>query len=215
MRRFVAPHQGVVLDVGILVAVLEELDPGEDQDRAEDQEHEREVGQQGGADRDEDRPQDQRQGDAQREQLVPVLGRDGERRHDDHEDEQVVDRQGLLDDVPGEVLRPVRRPGPRPEHEAEDDRHRDVEDRPAGRLLEPDGVRVAAADHQVEGEQGHDDAQRQRPDLPRDAQGRAVARRLGEADSGRGECGHDVERSGGPGCGTRARIRTCSSSRAH
>ena len=33
-----------------------------------------------------------------------VLGGHGERGHDDHEDEEVVDRQALLDDVAGEVL---------------------------------------------------------------------------------------------------------------
>ena len=57
------------------------------------------------------------------------------------EDEQVVDRQALLDDVAGEVLGAEAPPGPSSEDHAERDRHRDVEQRPARGLAEADRVR--------------------------------------------------------------------------
>jgi hypothetical protein len=75
------------------------------------------------------------------EHLVLVLLWHGERRHDD-EDEQVVDRQALLDEVAGEVL------GAEPaavldgERDAEGDRNEDVEHRPRGGLPEADPVRA-------------------------------------------------------------------------
>jgi hypothetical protein len=47
---------------------------------------------------------DKREHDPDDQHLLLVLGGDGEGGHDDHEDEQVVDRQALLDDVAGEVL---------------------------------------------------------------------------------------------------------------
>ena len=111
----------VVLDVGVLVAMPEQLHGRVDQQQAEDQEHEREERQQRGAERDEDRTHDQREHDPEGQDLVLVLLGHGERRHDDHEDEQVVDREALLDDVAGEVLgaelTAVRHPHPGAEGE--------------------------------------------------------------------------------------------------
>ena len=112
---------GVVLDVRVLVAVPEQLHRRVDQQQPEDQEHEREQRQQRGAERDEDRAHDQREHDAEGQHLVLVLLGHRERRHDDHEDEQVVDREALLDDVAGEVLgaelAAVRPPHPGTERE--------------------------------------------------------------------------------------------------
>ena len=59
---------------------------------------------------DEDGAQDQRDDDAVEQHLVLVDLRDGERRQDDHEDEQVVDRQAQLGQVAGEELAAVVQP---------------------------------------------------------------------------------------------------------
>ncbi len=48
---------------------------------------------------------------------------------DDHEDEQVVDQQALLDDLAGEVLPTEAPAGERAEDDAEDERDGDVERR--------------------------------------------------------------------------------------
>ena len=130
------PHQRVVLDLRLLVAMAEELHRREQQDQPEDQEHEREQLEQRGAEQDEDHPQDQRQHDPDDQDLLLVLVGHRERAHDDHEHEQVVDRQALLDDVAGEVLAAGLPPRDRPEDDAEADRDGDVEDRPQRRLAE-------------------------------------------------------------------------------
>ena len=102
------------------------------------------------------RAQDQRDEDPEGEHPLLVLGRHRERGHDDHEDEEVVDRQALLDDVAGEVLAPKSHPAIDSEDDAERDRDRDVEDRPADRLAEADHVAAPSRDDQVQGEQGED-----------------------------------------------------------
>ena len=66
---------------------------GDDEQQAEDQEHEREGGDQRGAEGDEDRAHDERGEDAERQHALLVLGGHGERRQDHPEDEQVVDEQ--------------------------------------------------------------------------------------------------------------------------
>ena len=151
------PDQRIVLDVGVLVAVPEQLNRGEDQQHAEQQEHEREQVEQGGAEHDEDRPQDQRDDDAEGQHLVLVLLRHGERGHDDHEDEEVVDGQALLDDVTGEVLGAEIATREHREDHTERDGHRDVEDRPGDGLLESDRVRARRSEDQVQGQQADDE----------------------------------------------------------
>ena len=98
-----------------------------------------------GAEGDEDRPQHQRGEDPERQHPLLVLGRHRERGHDDHEDEEVVDRQALLDDVAREVLGAEVPAGDHPEDDAERDRDADVEDRPATASRKPTacGRRVA------------------------------------------------------------------------
>jgi hypothetical protein len=118
-----------------------QLDRRPDQQQAEDEEHEGEQRDQRRAERDEDPPHDQRQHDAEGQHLLLVLLGDGERRHDDHEDEQVVDREALLDEVAGEVLGAEVGAVHGGEPRAERHRHQDVEDRPGGGLADPDPVR--------------------------------------------------------------------------
>jgi hypothetical protein len=98
-------HHDVVLDVGLLVTMSEQLHGGVDQQQPEEQEHEREQREQRGAHGDEHRSHDQREHDAGGQHLLLVFLGHRERRHDDHKDEQVVHREALLHDEPGEVLR--------------------------------------------------------------------------------------------------------------
>ena len=163
-------HDAVVLDVGVLVAVPEQLHGRVDQQQAEDQEHEREQRQQRGTERDEDRAHDQREHDPEGQDLVLVLLGHGERRHDDHEDEQVVDREALLDDVAGEVLGAELAAVSHPHPGAEGERHRDVEHGPGRGLLEADPVRPQCRQGQVEREQRDDHPDRHGPGQPADLQ---------------------------------------------
>ena len=92
-----------------------------------------------------------------------VLAGHRERRHDDHEDEEVVDGQALLHDVPGEVLGAESPPHQAGEDQAEDHRRHDIERRPGGGLPVADSVRAYRGQQQVEGEQRHDHTDRERP----------------------------------------------------
>jgi hypothetical protein len=83
-------------------------------------------------------------------------------------DEEVVDREALLDDVTGEVLRAgVTAVGHR-EPDAERDGHADVEHRPRRCLTEPDAVRAHHCQYEVERQQRDDQNDRQRPREPAD-----------------------------------------------
>ena len=119
--------QDVVLHRRVLVAVAKQLHRGGDEQQSEDQEHEREQRQQRGAKRDEQRTHHERQQDPERQHPLLMLGRDRERAHDDHEHEEVVDREALLDDITGEVLGAETPPGHDAERDAEEHRDRDVE----------------------------------------------------------------------------------------
>lgn len=156
-------HHGVVIDLGVLVAVPEQLDRRVDQQQAEHEEHEGEQCQQRGSECDEHRPHGQGEHDAERQHLVLMLDRYREGRDDDDEDEEVVDGQALLHQVADEVLGAELAAVSQGEPHAEDQGHRDVEDRPRGRLPEPDAVRLQRGDGQVCGEQGHDDGDRDDP----------------------------------------------------
>jgi hypothetical protein len=155
----------VRLALGLLVVARRELDGGEHEERAEQEEHPDEALDGRRADRDEDAAQDQREHDAEQEHLVLVRRRHREARHDDHEDEQVVDRQRVLRDVAGEELPRVVTAGDHADADAEGDRQRDVEDHPAGGLADRDHVRaLAGRDGEVEQEQAHEAADGGEPD---------------------------------------------------
>ena len=163
-------HDAVALDVGVLVAVPEQLHRRVDQQQAEQQEHEREQRQQRGAERDEDPPHDQGEDDAERQHLVLVALGHRERRHDDHEDEQVVDREALLDDPAREVLgaRVTAVGGGEPD--AERDGDADVEHRPRHRFLEADLVRAHRGEYEVDREQPEHQRDRHPPGESADLQ---------------------------------------------
>jgi hypothetical protein len=90
-------HNAVVLDVGVLVAVPEELYRGDHEQETEDREHEVEGRNEDGAKGDEDRAHDERDQDSEGQDPLLVFGGDRERRHDHDEYEEVVDGQALFD----------------------------------------------------------------------------------------------------------------------
>jgi len=153
----------VVLRLGVLVAVPRELDARPDEDRAEDDEREREGRQRCGADGDEDRPQHERKDHSDEQHPLVQLGRHGELREDDDEHEEVVDAQRLLHQVRGEVLRPDVAALPQPDADAERHRDADVEDRPQQRFPEPHLVRLVADGHEVQDDQSDDAGDRHGP----------------------------------------------------
>ena len=82
-----------------------------------------------------------------------MLARHRERGHDHQEDEEVVDREALLDEVAGKVLRAVVPAGGGSERDPESDRYADVEDGPGDGLAELDHVRAPAGEEEIEREQ--------------------------------------------------------------
>lgn len=94
------------LDVLLVVAhgVPERLDGREQQDRAEDEEGERQVLHHLGADGDEDAAQHERSDHAEQQHPLAQFVGHRERGKEQHEDEQVVDRQRLLDEEAGEEV---------------------------------------------------------------------------------------------------------------
>jgi hypothetical protein len=155
------------LGVGLLLrlaaeGVLEQLGAGEQEDRAEDQEDEVERRQRGGAEGDEDAAQHQRADDAEQQHALLQHLRHRERREQQHEDEQVVDAERLLDDVAGVVVDAALTAVGGEHVDAEGERQRDVEDRPEGRLLHRHLVRLAGGD-EVDDQQADDGGDRDRP----------------------------------------------------
>lgn len=151
------------LVVGTLDGVDEHLHRRGEQNAAEQQKRPREVRDQLSAERDEDPAQHQRSGHSEQQHPLLQLLRHGEGAQQQHEHEQVVDRERLLDQVPGVVLQAdlaaVRRPHPN----AEGDRKSDVEHRPPQRLFHAHLV-GAAGDDEVEHEQGQNDGQCDAPE---------------------------------------------------
>ena len=142
---------------GQLPRRVEEEDP-------EDEEQPVEVRQQNRADGNEDSAQDQCADDAQLQHLQLLLLGNGERRHDDDEDEQVVHRQAELGDVAGEELETELRPGREPDAETEDHRQRHVHQHRYAGLPHGDHVRPAAHDDEVDKEHERDARECDRPD---------------------------------------------------
>ena len=125
----------LALHLVVVVAAGERLPVGrEDQERAEDVEHPAELLDDRGAEEDEDAAQDEGDDDAHHQHLLLVAARDRELAHDQHEDEEVVDRQAVLRQPAGDELAGVLRTGDDPHQPGEDQRERHVEDDPQGRL---------------------------------------------------------------------------------
>jgi hypothetical protein len=164
-----APHeadaaQGVDLDRVSLVGarVLQDLDSGQEQHDAEDEERDVEPGDRRGADSDEAAAEDQRADDSVEQCPLLQRARYAARGEQDHEHEEVVDAQRLLDEVAGQVLHAAVGAVLLPHPHGEQQRQRDVEGRPADRLLGRDVVRPASY-HEVERQQPDHGCDRDRP----------------------------------------------------
>ena len=164
------PEDGVLLVVLVAaVPAAAGLHPGGvDEDRAEEVEDPAEVLDRRGADEDEDGPQHERERDAEQQHLLLQLPRHGEGRHDQHEDEEVVDRQALLGDVAREVLAGVLGPGEPQDEQAEDDGDADVDRRPDRGLTQGRRVRRAHVPDEIEDQHPDDRGDRESPDEERD-----------------------------------------------
>ena len=154
------PQDGVAIRVNGVAVRAHEPDTGDDEQDAEQVDHPVGRGKDGRARGDEHRTEDDRPEDPPEQQPVLVRRRHREGREDQGEHEDVVDREGQLDQVAREILRArITAPGrcdERPEAEGEADPHR----APCGRLPEGQGLRVPVDDEEVEGEHAaHDDGQ--------------------------------------------------------
>jgi hypothetical protein len=127
---------------------------------------------------------------------VLVPGRDGEVGEEQSEDEHVVDREALLDQIAREVLgatvRAREQPHAEPEHEAE----RDPAGAGDGGFPHGHLVGVPVEHEQVEGQGGDDAAGHGEPEGERDVQRRSF--RLSRTTDSRRSRSRD---GGGPGAG--------------
>src|SRR5690606_7290078 len=97
-----------------------------------------------------ERTEDERAQDAPEENPVLVDRRDLHRGEDQDEDEDVVDRERLLDEVAGEELGAGLRPELPPDPGVEEQRERDPHRAPDPGLLEADRVRLAVKDAEIQ-----------------------------------------------------------------
>ena len=171
------PDDLALVELRFLVPVARQADRGIDQERSEDDVGEGERLQRGRPDEDEDRPQHEGTGDTGHQHLLLVDLGYGEGAHDDDEHEEVVHRQALLDQPPGEVLQAVRPAlgrhliaAPPCEEHAVRDGDPDVDDRLDGGFPDLHLVRIPGRLDEFEGNQQHDDAHGDSPQPCRDHQ---------------------------------------------
>ena len=150
------PDDEVVCLVVALLLGGEEAACGDDQDQAEHVEGPREVVDDRHAEEDERGAGEQREDDAEQQHLLLVRAGHGEARHDHDEHEEVVDGEGLLEDVALEVVDAHAVAADDPQHDAEDDREADVDGRPDRRLTQRRFVRLAHVEEEVEREKATD-----------------------------------------------------------
>ncbi len=104
VEQFLGQTDDEVVRLVGLVVLLEQVACGQQQDQAEDVEDPGELVDQRRTDEDECGTGNQREHDAEQQHLLLVLAWHLEAGHDDQEDKQVVDREGLFGDVAGEVF---------------------------------------------------------------------------------------------------------------
>ena len=146
----------ILLQIGLLLRHDQHAHAGDDQEDAEDVQHPAEFPHHPGAGQDHDGAHDDGAQHAVDQHPALVFGGDVEGREDQQEDEHVVHRQRLLDQIAGEEfqrlavgdLRPGRAAQIPPQAGIEQQRQADPDQRPGGRLLDADLVRLAAAEHE-------------------------------------------------------------------
>ena len=139
------------------------LNPREDQERAEHVDDEVQRPEKDPRGRNQHRPHHQRPDDAPEQHPVLVRGWHRERREDEQEDEDVVDAQRLLDEVAGRPFNAGLGALERVHADVEDDGKANPGDAPGERLLSGHLVRVAVEDAQVEREHARDERQENSP----------------------------------------------------
>ena len=151
-----------------LVLLPHEAHAGENEEGAEHEQQPFEAVEEGHAGEDEDEPHEQRPEDAPEQHAVLELPGHGEIAEDQRPDEDVVDRQALLDEVAGVVLArrlaPVEAEHDEAEGEADADPHRRLE----GGLLGPDGVGPPVEDKEVDEQEATDEREEADPGPPLD-----------------------------------------------
>src|SRR6185437_9464933 len=149
----------------VLVALLEgEFYAGNDQEQAEQIEDPTEMGNGGSADQDEYGPKDERDDDADQQHLLLVCARHVEARHDDHEYEQIIDRQAVFGDVPRKEFNTVAGAPDQRQAGAEQDRQRNEESSPRAGFLHRRLVRFADVGKEAPRQQRGDADHRGQPD---------------------------------------------------
>jgi len=149
----------VFLRVGLHVVPREDPPARVDEEGTEDVEQPVEPGDEGGADEDEGGPHDHGAQDPPEEDPPLVQGGDAERPEDEDEDEEVVDGQGVLDDVPRHVLDGDPVPEAPEEARPEEERHADPPGGPGGRLPHRHLVRIPPVHRDVYGQQDEDEGE--------------------------------------------------------
>ena len=157
------PQHRVVAQVRLVVGHHQHADAGEDEERREQVQHPAEFRDQRRAEPDHDRAQHDHPEDAPEQHPVLQFARDGEEAEDHRDDEDVVHREALFDDEPGDVFEPGGRPDRQPNEAAEGEPERDVEAREQQALAHPDLAIAAVEDAQVERQQHDDEAQEGQP----------------------------------------------------
>ena len=140
-----------------------QLNPGPQQQRAEQHEGECEQGDRRCANCNKDGAHHEREDHSHEEHALMQVCWRPELREDDDEDKQVVHTEGFFDQVGGEVLSPEVRPSPIPHNHTEGDRHRNVETAPQQALAEHHFMRLAGHREEVDQDQQNDGADRDGP----------------------------------------------------
>ncbi len=134
-----------------------------DQHRGEDEAQPAERVERGGTGHDEDRPQHQREQDPVGQQPVALLRGHRERGEDEQEHEDVVERERLLDQVPGQEGLSVPGRGREQQNDEEDRGRAHPEDARDARVVQAHLAPAAADDGQVEHEQERERAAQDQP----------------------------------------------------
>ena len=157
---------GFVVAVAFGEFVLEQVTCGHEQNQAEDVEHPGEGVDNRRTGEDEGAARQNREDDTEEQDLLLILTGNAEGAHNDHEDEEVIDRESFFSDV---ACVEFGGGGGAVRHEnvqAEQHRDADVNTRPDGRFLDGGFVRLTNVEHEIEGQQTRDDENSNQPLQP-------------------------------------------------
>src|SRR5438128_2253862 len=145
--------------------VLEkELHAGRNQEGAKDVHHPTEPPEQRRPCEDERGAHHEDAEDPKEQDAVLVFARYPERRENDEEDEDIVDRERLLDEVAGEEFEAAVGAVLPGEEGVEAEGESDPQDRPRERLAKPDHVGGTVKGAEIEREEAHDDRDEAEPE---------------------------------------------------